>query len=159
VWLKFWSVDVTAENPQFSNSFYVGLYGLFQIMVLVFLAASCLICFTAMITASGARLHREALQTVIRAPLRFFTKTDTGVVTNLFSQDMTLIDGELPSSLLNMALLVFSCIGMAAVIATASPFLCITYPFLFFVMYVIQKFYLRTSRQMRLLDLEAKSPL
>jgi ATP-binding cassette subfamily C (CFTR/MRP) protein 1 len=48
---------------------------------------------------------------------------------------------------------------MAAVIATASPFLCVTYPFLAAVLYVIQKFYLRTSRQMRLLDLEAKSPL
>ncbi|KAK4445746.1 P-loop containing nucleoside triphosphate hydrolase protein [Podospora aff. communis PSN243] len=159
VWLKFWSVDITSESPEHSNSFYIGLYALFQLSALTSLAAVCFICFTSMISASGARLHREALETVIRAPLKFFTSTDTGVVTNLFSQDMTLIDGELPASLLNMTLLTCSCLGMSAVIATASPYLCVTYPFLWFVLYVIQKFYLRTSRQMRLLDLEAKSPL
>lgn len=159
VWLKFWSVDVTSVHPEHANSFYVGMYALFQVLSLVSLGLVAFICFTAVVTASGSRLHREALSTVIRAPLRFFTSTDTGVVTNLFSQDMTLIDGELPGSLLNIALNLCSCIGMAAVVATASPYLCITYPFLFFIMYVIQKFYLRTSRQMRLLDLEAKSPL
>ncbi|KAK0618964.1 ATPase-like protein [Immersiella caudata] len=159
VWLKFWSTDVTVETPRHSNSFYIGLYALFQMSALTSLAAVCFLCFTSMISASGSRLHREALETVIRAPLKFFTSTDTGVVTNLFSQDMTLIDGELPASLLNMILLTCSCLGMSAVIATASPYLVVTYPFLWFVLYVIQKFYLRTSRQMRLLDLEAKSPL
>jgi ABC-type multidrug transport system fused ATPase/permease subunit len=49
----------------------------------------------------GANLHRDALATLIRAPLRFFTTTDTGVVTNLFSQDLNLVDTELPDSLLN----------------------------------------------------------
>lgn len=73
-----------------------------------------------MIGLSGSALHRAALHTVINAPLRFFTATDTGVVTNYFSQDMTLIDGELPISLLNIALEVAMCIGMAAVIATVS---------------------------------------
>lgn len=42
---------------------------------------------------------------------------------------------------------------------TTSPYIAITYPFLIAVLFCIQKFYLRTSRQMRLLDLEAKSPL
>lgn len=50
---------------------------------------------------AGANIHQDALRTVIRAPLRFFTKTDTGVVTNLFSQDLNLIDTELPEATLN----------------------------------------------------------
>ena len=111
------------------------------------------------IMKSGAILHQAALKTVINAPLRFFTTTDAGVVTNMFSQDMTLIDGELPSSLLNVTVDTFISLGMAAVIAVSSPYLAITYPFLVLVLWVIQKFYLRTSRQLRLLDLEAKSPL
>jgi ATP-binding cassette, subfamily C (CFTR/MRP), member 1 len=118
-----------------------------------------LICFTTMIQISGAKLHQEALRTVLSAPLRFFTTTDTGVIINLFSQDMTLIDGELPMSLTNLSLDSSACIGMAAVIATSSPYLAVTYPFLAAMLYLVQKFYLRTSRQMRLLDLEAKSPL
>lgn len=50
---------------------------------------------------AGASLHQDALQTLVQAPLSFFTNTDTGVVTNLFSQDLNLIDTELPSATLN----------------------------------------------------------
>lgn len=46
-------------------------------------------------------MHRDALETLVKAPLSFFTSTDTGVVTNLFSQDLNLVDTELPNALLN----------------------------------------------------------
>ncbi|KAK0666398.1 putative multidrug resistance-associated protein [Cercophora samala] len=159
IWLKFWSEDVASPQPQRSNAFYNGLYALFQLGALLSLFVSALVVFTSMITISGARLHLETLRTVINAPLKFFTTTDTGIVTNLFSQDMTLVDGQLPMALVNLILYIFNCIGMAAVVATASPYLAVAYPFLALVLYGIQKFYLRTSRQIRLLDLEAKSPL
>ncbi|KAG9554448.1 putative ABC multidrug transporter, partial [Aureobasidium melanogenum] len=42
---------------------------------------------------------------------------------------------------------------------TSSPYMAISYPFLAVLLYFVQKFYLRTARQLRLLDLEAKSPL
>jgi len=42
---------------------------------------------------------------------------------------------------------------------TSSAYLAVSYPLLGGLLYVVQKFYLRTSRQLRLLDLEAKSPL
>lgn len=159
IWLKFWSEDVASPNPYHSSSYYIGIYAFFQIMTLASLFFIGLACFKTLVMISGSRLHKEVLRTVINAPLSFFTTTDTGVVTNLFSQDMTLIDGELPQSLLNLTTEIFACLGMAAVIATSSPFLAITYPFMVCIIYVVQKFYLRTSRQIRLLDLEAKSPL
>ncbi len=81
------------------------------------------------------------------------------MITNMFSQDMTLIDGELPAALVNLILSLTAVLGMAAVIATSSPYLAISYPFLVAVLYLLQKFYPRTSRQLRLMDLEAKSPL
>ncbi|CAK7206573.1 hypothetical protein SEUCBS139899_009369 [Sporothrix eucalyptigena] len=160
IWLKFWVEDrERLPHPHRSNAFYLGMYAFFQSIGLVCLFIVCLVNFRTMIRISGARLHRETLQTVIRAPLRFFTKTDNGVITNYFSQDMTLIDGELPASLTNVGVGWFLTLCSAAVIATSSPYLAITYPFIFAVFYGIQKFYLRTSRQLRLLDLEAKSPL
>ncbi|KAK3996623.1 canalicular multispecific organic anion transporter 1 [Cladorrhinum sp. PSN332] len=159
IWLKFWSEDVSSENPKHSNAYWNGLYAVFQFGTLSSLFCLAMIVLTSMIRITGAKLHEETLSTVMNAPLKFFTTTDIGVVTNLFSQDMTLIDGQLPMSLLNLAPYVFECIGMAAVIATASPYLAITYPFLAVILYGLQKFYLQTSRQVRLLDLEAKSPL
>jgi ATP-binding cassette subfamily C (CFTR/MRP) protein 1 len=159
IWLKFWSQDAESANPRHSNPFYIGLYALFQISALIFLFVDCMTVLVATTQVAGARIHKEALATLINAPLQFFTTTDTGVVTNHFSQDMTLIDGQFPMSLLNTSVIITSCIGVAAVIATSSRFLLITYPLLAAVLWGIQKFYLRTSRQIRLLDLEAKSPL
>lgn len=51
------------------------------------------------------------------------------------------------------------CIGQMALIGVAAPFAAISFPVVGIVVYVIQMFYLRTSRQLRFLDLEAKSPL
>ena len=159
IWLKFWSEDISSPSPAHPNAYYIGLYALFQICCIVCFFLAGVICLTTMVEASGSTLHKAVLRTVITAPLRFFSTTDTGIVTNLFSQDMTLIDSELPSSLINLSLDLTTSLGQAAVIATSSPYLAITYPFLLAILYGIQKFYLRTSRQLRLLDLEAKSPL
>lgn len=159
VWIDLWSEGISATIPTHSSAFYLGLFALFQASCLMFMFLNVWICLKWIINRSGSTLHKAALQTVINAPLQFFTKTDTGVVTNLFSQDMTLIDGELPIALINILLDGFMCLGMAAVVASSAPYLAIIYPFLGFVLWVIQKFYLKTSRQLRLLDLEAKSPL
>ncbi len=50
-----------------------------------------------------------------------------------------------------IAQIVLTCVG--------SGWLGIAVPAMLIVLFMLQKFYLRTSRQMRLLDLEAKSPL
>jgi ABC-type multidrug transport system fused ATPase/permease subunit len=46
-----------------------------------------------------------------------------------------------------------------ALIAVGSTYMAATIPLAVFALYWIQRFYLRTSRQMRLLDLETKTPL
>ncbi|KAK1980153.1 P-loop containing nucleoside triphosphate hydrolase protein [Colletotrichum cereale] len=159
VWLKYWSEDVVSSNPTRSGSFYLGIYALLQIACLGSLMIVVVINTQTMISQSGSALHKRALRTLIGAPLRFFAITDTGTVTNLFAQDMALIDSELPMGLINFSALCFSATGMAAVIAVSSPWLAISYPFLIAVLYFVQMFYLRTSRQLRILELESKSPL
>lgn len=99
--LKFWSDDAYSEHPAHSYAYYAGIYALLQICALISLALLGIAVFVVSVTRAGANLHHEALRTLIRAPLGFFTATDTGVVTNLFSQDLNLIDTELPNALLN----------------------------------------------------------
>ncbi|KAK3381207.1 putative ABC multidrug transporter [Podospora didyma] len=159
VWLKYWSEDVGLEQPTHSYAYYAGIYALLQVSSLIVLLLLGVAIFVTAVTRAGANLHRRALSTLIRAPLRFFTTTDTGVVTNLFSQDLNLIDTELPNAFLNTLFSLFQAIGQAGVMLTLSPYMAISYPFLSALLYIVQKFYLRTSRQLRFLDLEAKSPL
>lgn len=51
------------------------------------------------------------------------------------------------------------CLAQMILIAVAAPYAAISFPVVGTAIYFIQKFYLRTSRQLRFLDLEAKSPL
>ncbi|KAG6354150.1 hypothetical protein INS49_004754 [Diaporthe citri] len=159
IWLKYWSDDVYSDHPAHSYAYYAGIYGLLQVCAMISLLLLGIALDIVSVKRAGANLHQTALRTLIQAPLGFFTKTDTGIVTNLFSQDLNLVDTELPNALLNTLFCVFQAIGQAAVMLTSSGFFAISYPFLAVLLYVVQRFYLRTSRQMRLLDLEAKSPL
>ncbi|CAG1973904.1 unnamed protein product [Fusarium graminearum] len=155
IWMGWWG----SNSFDRTSSFYIGIMGLFRGLQIIslFLCATAVVIF--MTTQSGKLLHNEILNTLVNAPLRFFTTTDFGAVTNLFSQDMTLIDGELPISLLNTVIQIFDVFAMAVVVAVGAPWLAIAYPVVFSIIYMLQMFYLRTSRQLRLLDLEAKSPL
>ncbi|OJJ99191.1 hypothetical protein ASPACDRAFT_120323 [Aspergillus aculeatus ATCC 16872] len=156
IWIGYWSTDTFGQ----SKSFYLGIYACLQGLALATIVSEAAIGMLAIIRTSGSRLHDALLRTVIAAPWSTLSQTDTGVLTNLFSQDMTLIDGELAQALINTSLQVWIAIGGAAVIvAGSSPYTLIAYPFVLAIIYAIQRFYLRTSRQLRLLDLEAKSPL
>ncbi|PYI34585.1 ABC transporter [Aspergillus indologenus CBS 114.80] len=156
IWIGYWSADTFGQ----SKSLYLGIYACLQCLALATVVSEAAIGMLAIIRTSGSRLHDSLLRTVIAAPWSTLSQMDTGVLTNLFSQDMTLIDGELAQALINTSLQVWIAIGGAAVIvAGSSPYTLIAYPFVLAIIYAIQRFYLRTSRQLRLLDLEAKSPL
>jgi len=51
------------------------------------------------------------------------------------------------------------CIAQTGLIASASAWIALSYPFLLVTFYVVLRFYLRTSRQLRHLDLEEKAPV
>ncbi|KAH8728019.1 putative ABC multidrug transporter [Phaeosphaeriaceae sp. PMI808] len=159
VWLSYWTKDANSTIPKHSHKYYVGIYALLQVMAAISLLLLALTLWIIGVKKAGANLHQEALNTVTQAPLSFFTQTDTGVVTNLFSQDLNLIDTELPEATLDTMFTFFQVLGQMAVMLTSSPYLGIAYPILGIILFIIAKLYLRTSRQLRLLDLEFKSPL
>ena len=61
--------------------------------------------------------------------------------------------------LIILPLALILCIAQMALIGYSSVYAAISFPACIAALYFIQKFYLRTSRQLRFLDLEAKSPL
>ncbi|EHK96575.1 putative Multidrug resistance-associated protein 1 [Glarea lozoyensis 74030] len=99
----------------------------------------------------------KLLRAVMSAPLHFFTSTDTGTTTN--RQDMTIVDSELPFALIDFVTSMAQTVMSAILMCLSAGYFTLTMPPVIFVVWVIQKFYLRTSRQVRILDLEAKSPL
>lgn len=99
--LKFWSDDAFRLHPNHSFAWYAAIYALLQICALISLLLLGIVVLILSVKKAGASLHWDTLVTLTHAQLSFFAATDTGVVTNLFSQDLNLIDTELPSALLN----------------------------------------------------------
>ena len=115
--------------------------------------------FVVMVPKSASRLHSILLNTVMNAPLSFFTSIDTGKTINRFSQDMNWIDIELPTAFIQFSASSFLAVIQAILMCLSAAYFAAVMPFVLLVLYVLQAFYLRTSRQVRLMDLEAKSPL
>ncbi|KAH8760348.1 P-loop containing nucleoside triphosphate hydrolase protein [Diaporthe sp. PMI_573] len=157
IWLKDWSSADSSSNA--SNAYYLGVYAVFQGMALLFLALFSGFTLTTLAVKAGRSLHQVLLKAMVWAPLSFFSTVDIGITTNRFSQDIILIDGDMPMSLLETLSAGLVAVIQMIFIAVAAPYVAIAYPFLPACLYFVQSFYLRTSRQLRFLDLEARSPL
>ncbi|KAL5115336.1 hypothetical protein ACEQ8H_006781 [Pleosporales sp. CAS-2024a] len=158
IWVKMWA-EYNDEHPNKRLGFYLGIYSMLGAIAFAFLGVSCWQLIITMVPRSGIIFHQKLLDTVLGSPMSFFSTVDTGVTLNRFSQDLMLIDMELPLTALNTFATFMLCIAQMVLIAVAAPFAAISFPIVVISVYFIQKFYLRTSRQLRFLDLEAKSPL
>jgi ABC-type multidrug transport system fused ATPase/permease subunit len=159
VWVGEW-VNASQERPgNHTNAVYGGSYAAIQIAAVLFFATVLLFIFQVMVPRSAQKLHWILLQTTVQARQQHHDETDTGVTLNRFSQDLTLVDIDLPSHAIEFVIDIFLCIGQAVIVALGIKYMAALLPAIVAVVYPIQRYYLRTSRQVRLLDLEAKSPL
>ncbi|CAI0646944.1 unnamed protein product [Colletotrichum noveboracense] len=158
VWLKFWT-DHNVDNAASDSAYYLGVYAALQVSGVVCFAILIWFVLVPIASRSGINLHQRLLKAVMQSG----SKTPDVF---RFSQDIGLVDRNLPLalvvSLANQTLNVtgfFTCIGKAFLIASASWYIAISFPVLILVFYFIQRAYLRTSRQLRFLDLEEKAPV
>ncbi|KAL8747798.1 MAG: hypothetical protein Q9190_000370 [Brigantiaea leucoxantha] len=158
IWLGWWSEE-NARTPNSRLGYWLGIYAFLGVVGLASLVISCWQIIVTMVPQSGKKFHQGLLRTVLAAPMSFFSTTDIGITLNRFSQDLQLIDMDLPLAALNFFASFVQCVAQVVLIGVSSSYAAISFPLLFIALYLIQKFYLRTSRQLRFLDLEAKSPL
>lgn len=94
-----------------------------------------------------------------RASTSFLTSTDAGTTVNRFSQDLELIDNDLPQSIDQAVFQFLSAIVSGVFVFLGAGYIAAAVPLCIIVLIGVQFYYLRTSRQLRLLDIEAKAPL
>ncbi|KAF4779309.1 hypothetical protein HER10_EVM0002693 [Colletotrichum scovillei] len=155
IWLRIWTEHGTNDRP----AMHFGIYLMFGLLCIVLNGVSLGFWMLLAIPRSANHLHQTLLQAVLAAPLYFFTTTDSGVTLNRFSQDIALIDHRLPLSAWTAMYSFLTVLAETAIIATGSSYIAALIPPSFLALYLLQKYYLRTSRQLRHIDLEAKSPL
>ncbi|KAJ6142459.1 hypothetical protein N7471_001912 [Penicillium samsonianum] len=154
IWLQWWT-NVNGGSIEK----YMGVYVVLAVAAMFF---RCLTFWWALIwmsPISSLNLHRILLRVAVGAPLSFFAKTDSGVILNQFSQDIGLIDRVLPLCLIRVVVQIFQILSQTALIAMGSTYMSVCIPICAVTVYWLQRFYLRTSRQLRFLDLESRSLL
>ncbi|KAF2721401.1 putative ABC transporter [Polychaeton citri CBS 116435] len=151
-WLRLWT-EVGSRN----TAFYVSGFLFLSTMSWMSTSIQMWSVIIRLAPQSGSRLHQRLLYTITSAPLSYFSATDNGSILNRFSQDIQLIDRELPSSLQSTVTQIFKLLMQTAILCVTQKWLALTVPVCMIVVYVVQKLYLRTSRQLRFLELEARA--
>lgn len=157
-WLKWWAED-NSKHPNKHLGLYLGVYATLQVTALGSSALVTWFTFSFMARKSGIQLHKVLIDATLSAPLSLFSKSDSGQILTRFSQDIQMVDMNLPLQLLTMAQHLFVCVAQAGLIGSGVGWIAVSYPALIAVLVVIQRFYLKTAKQMRLLDLSEKAPV
>ncbi|KAL2881878.1 hypothetical protein SGCOL_002614 [Colletotrichum sp. CLE4] len=158
IWLKWWA-ESNEQRPNQDLGKWLGVYTALGAGSVASVLFGMWQLFIVIINKSGVYFHGVLLDTTSRAPMSFHSLVDSGITVNRFSQDLQLIDMELPAAALGLAVGVSFGVARFIVMSVSSRYMAAILPFLIPTFYAIQHFYLRTSRQMRLLDIEHKAPL
>lgn len=127
--LSFWTENAQTSS-QVANEYYLGLFAMLTGLAVLGITGAAYFFLVVMVALSSEALHARLLRSAINASLAFFSRTDVGVTTNRFSQDMSVIDTELPFALVdfcvNFALIIMSvilmCVFSGYFAATLVPF-------------------------------------
>ncbi|KAE8147983.1 multidrug resistance-associated protein [Aspergillus avenaceus] len=158
VWIELWS----SSSDSASNSrlgYWLGLYGVFSVIEATGMALAVFWTWVIIVPAASKNLHASVLRASMSAPLSFLANVDTGTLVTRFSQDMRLVDMILPRGFISTGFHLTGALAQAAIIIASLPYLAAALPIIVGLLMLIQRFYLRTSRQLRLLEIELKSPL
>ncbi|KAM0140940.1 hypothetical protein ACHAO1_002066 [Botrytis cinerea] len=158
LWIKFWTSAITIHGNSI-NGFYLGILIAVEVISMFLLMILTSTLLLKMIPRSATILHTALLTTVYNAPLYFLTKTDTGSIINRLSHDLSVLDSELPIAFLIVINNIFTSLIQALLICISASYFSPALPFILLLIYLLQKYYLRTSRQIRLMDLSSKAPL
>ncbi|KAF5605003.1 multidrug resistance-associated 1 [Fusarium pseudocircinatum] len=150
IWLKFWTDDNASGNDQ--AGYYLGIYAALQVTAVIWFA----VCH-----CHGSRKvwNNSAQEAVIHG--------SQGTSVSLYhdrpgvnhNTDIGMVDNHLPLGLVVTLASFFGAIAKAGLLASSNPYIAAAFPLLGAVYFYLQRGYLRTSRQLRLLDLEEKAPL
>lgn len=141
--VTYWTGSI-AKHGNEMNPLYLGLFGLLTAIATIFYVVSTYHYFLYVVPGSSKELHARLLKSVMNAPLYFFTSIDTGVTTNRsaiphrrrnftdcgdrFSQDMSIVDKDLPFALIDLIISIVMCTLGAVFMCLVSGYFALTLP-------------------------------
>ncbi|CDK24836.1 unnamed protein product [Kuraishia capsulata CBS 1993] len=158
-WLKHWSENNAEDGANSRPLWFISIYAVLCISAsLTTLFKS--ITMWLLCSLRGARnLHDRMAKGVIGSPMEFFETTPLGRVTNRFSHDVNRVDESLARMFVSVGDSLFRIIFTLGVIGYSLPLFLVFMCCLSVIYYYYQKFYLSTSRELKRMTSNARSPI
>lgn len=158
-WLKHWS-EINSRagyNPDVLR--YLSVYILLGVAGSITLMLQCIILWNVCVIEGSRNLHNILTNSVMRAPMSFFETTPIGRILNRFSNDINKVDellGRVFQSFFQQFIKIFFTIIVICMSTWQFLFVML---FLSFLYIYYQRFYMRTSRELKRLESVTRSPI
>ncbi|GFP55423.1 ABC multidrug transporter B [Trichoderma asperellum] len=157
VWLTWWG-DGRGRSSN-DVGYWLSIFTLLAVIEAVLISLAIMHFLLIIGPTVSKKFHTRILNAVMRAPMSFLSNSDTGSLINRFSQDLRLVDIDLPVNLAIFLFDVMTCISVTGLAIGAVSYFAAALPFIIVILLLIQRFYVRTSKQLRILEIEHKAPL
>ncbi|KAI1286882.1 Multidrug resistance-associated protein 1 [Halotydeus destructor] len=159
--LKAWAAD--AAFPERLNDIHLRysrmtMYGLFGASQAVIMYLGYLLTFLGALKASRI-LHNMMLDHILLAPMSFFDTTPCGRILNRFTKDIDNTDLVIRTVIIQFTMTIFTAIVTFLMIAIQTPYFLLPLAILGAVYVNVQGRYVTTSRQLRRLESNSRSPV
>ncbi|KAM3556787.1 hypothetical protein ARSEF4850_005364 [Beauveria asiatica] len=121
IWLQWWA-NANESHPNERIRYWLGVYATIAATAFLGSVASDSVFQLKIVPKMMVEFHRRLLPTTMNATARFITSKDTGTILNRFSQDLNLIDSELPSALDKTVIAILSAFFSAALVFIGSSY-------------------------------------
>jgi ABC-type multidrug transport system fused ATPase/permease subunit len=152
------TVFYMSDDGEVDSNYYLGVYALLGIAFMVITLFREGVLFGGSLTASR-RVHQRLMECITHAKFRFFDSTPLGQIMNRFSKDIESIDQEVAPVAVGVVHCLASIITIVILISVITPGFLIAGAFISILYFLIGKFYINSSRDLKRLESLQRSPL
>ncbi|KAF9095951.1 hypothetical protein BGX23_012309 [Mortierella sp. AD031] len=153
--LSKWSAQPKNEQQK---SFYPMVFGFYCLSTILMTLFRSFIFFYS-VSQSSKGIFQAMLDALLKTGLDFFHANPHGRVLNRFSKDMANCDELLPYTFFDTIQILFMLFGSVIVVCIVNAWIVIAIPFLFAGFIGLRSIYIRTSRQVKRIDSQTRSPI
>ncbi|XP_030884410.1 multidrug resistance-associated protein 4 isoform X3 [Leptonychotes weddellii] len=167
-WLSYWANEQSALNVTVNGkenvtekldlAWYLGIYSGLTVATVLFGTARSLFVFYVLVHSSQT-LHNKMFESILRAPVLFFDRNPIGRILNRFSKDIGHMDDLLPLTFLDFFQTFLQVLGVVGVAVAVIPWIAIPLIPLGILFFVLRRYFLETSRDVKRLESTTRSPV
>ncbi|KAG0027434.1 hypothetical protein BGZ81_005634 [Podila clonocystis] len=147
-----------ASPEEQKRSYYPTIFGVYVLSTIIMTLARSFLFFYC-VSESSRNVFNAMLDALLKTGIDFFHANPHGRVLNRFSKDMANCDEMLPYTFFDAVQIVFMLFGSVVVVCIVNAWIVIAIPFLFAGFIGLRAVYIKTSRQVKRIDSQTRSPI